>query len=119
MKQKIYNTFLYLIIILSLISCEQNQPNFPIKYVRSSLVSGELRLFTKGVEIKNNDSISRFISNFDKQISENPATQIISFNNADLAYDKYNFDLEILSNTKARLIYYNDSIVNLYTQTIN
>ena len=27
--------------------------------------------------------------------------------------------MEILSETKARLIYYNDSIVNLYTQTIN
>jgi len=118
MKTRIFNFYTFLIFSLVFVACEQNKPIYPQIYEQSSITTGELILSTKDKNTKNLDSIRMFISSFDEMllyIDIKPYT----FESEAQKYDNYNFKLEILSDTKARQIYSNDSIVNLLTETKN
>jgi hypothetical protein len=118
MKINILNLITFLTFSILFVACEKNETIYPQIYERGSITTGEFTLSTKDSKTKNADSIKMFISNFDEILSEiniKPSP----FESETLIYDNYNFKLEILSDTKARLIYNNDSIVNLYTETKN
>lgn len=118
MKTQVLNFLTFLTLVILFAACEKSETIYPQIYERSSITTGELILLTKDKKTKNADSIRMFISSFGQLLSD-INIKPIPFENEITKYDNYNFKLEILSNTKARLIYSNDSIVDLYTETKN
>ncbi len=101
-----------------LTSCEKNTIELK-KYYRYSFENGKTKLFTKGGEVTDTSRISAFIKSYDNFSAPIPDYIPFSFDDDKGCFNDYNFELEILSDTKARLIYETDSIVDLFLKKKN
>ena len=119
MKMRIMAISLAYVTIFLMTSCEKNTLEQKQKYSKYSFESGKTKLFTKGGEVTDTSIISAFIKSFDKFLSPIPHYAPISFNDDVLCINEYNFELEMLSDTRARLIYGTDSIVDLFVKKNN
>jgi hypothetical protein len=104
----------YLFRIISLViffiliySCEKEN-EFPKKFTQYSYLPGEIKAFTNSGEVKNSDIINSFINGFENYFWKVP-----------VAFENVAFEIELLSEKKARIILLetrmilnSDSIIN-------
>jgi len=95
------------IVFLSFISCEQEE-SAPVKYGKNRFDEGAIYLYARGGEINDLDKANRFIDNV---VSSFAAFNIVpSLDSNFVDYDSANFDLEIVSSSKARFILSNGDV---------
>jgi hypothetical protein len=82
------------------LSCDKEN-DYPKKYTQYSYLPGEIKAFTNSGEIKDPVTVNNFINGFENYFWTNP-----------VAFDDESFEIELLSDKKARMIVDSDSIIN-------
>jgi len=91
-----------IIACLILSKCEKEN-DYPRKFIFDSYSAGQLKLFTNSGEVTDPERINGFISGFENYFWMNPDT---------LSYDSWDVQIELLSETRARMIVDTDSIID-------
>jgi hypothetical protein len=107
------------ITLFLLTSCERNASEQKQKYSKYSFENGKTKLFTKGGEVTDTIKMRAFLKSFDLFLSPIPNYVPISFDDDKRSFNEYNFEIEMLSDTKAKFIYGTDSIVELFVKKKN
>lgn len=98
---------LILIVILSFVSCEQD--NFtPAKYSKNRFEEGAIHLYARGGEINDMAKVNHFIDNMEYAFAA--FNLVPSLDSNFVEYDSVDFDLEIVSSSKALFKFSNGDV---------
>jgi hypothetical protein len=105
MRKSVSLTIILFLACLFFSKCEKDN-DYPRKFIFDSYSAGPLKLFTNSGEVTDQEKINRIISGFENDFW---------LNTDSLSTDDWNLQIELLSETRARMILNSDSITDFIT----
>jgi hypothetical protein len=109
MRKSVTLTIILFIACLLFSKCEKDN-DYPRKFIFDSYSAGPLKLFTNSGEVTDHERIGSFVTGFENYFW---------LNTDSLSTDNWNIEIELLSETRARMILNSDNIKDFITTRKN